>query len=94
MENTNQDVMMDFPARATATDSGGPIQIPGESTGLGEADNNDPTDTEHSGETTNSGAPSGSPNMEPDSEIGTGESIGNGDTYEIGPERPEEEFLK
>lgn len=68
-------------------DTDGPLQIPDQSTMLNEDANGDPTGTLNIPETSNPGAPSGSPNMEPDdSSAGTGEALGNNDGTEPDPE--------
>lgn len=96
MENTNQDAMMHSQPESFAADTGGPMQIPDETSMLDDDANGDPTGTLDIPETTNTGAPSGSPNMEPDADStsGTGEAIGNNDGTETSPEATDEEFLK
>ncbi len=96
MENVNQDAMLHSQPQAFSTDTGGPLQIPDETTMLNDDANGDPTGTLDVPETANLGAPSGSPNMEPDNDLGggTGEAIGNNDGTETSPEAPDEEFLK
>lgn len=77
-------------------DNGGPMQIPDQSNMLNDDDNGDPTGTLNITETPDTGAASGSPNMEPDSGISDGVdgAVGNNDGTEVSPESQDEEFLK
>ena len=104
MESANQDTMLNEPSKTFTPDTGGVMQAPDQSTMLtGEYDPSDlsgdantrpttPTDEEEEAANQvngNSGAASGSPNMEPDTDrgsFGNGDTLGNNDGTESDPE--------
>ena len=96
MENVNQDAMLHSQPESFSPDTGGPMQIPDQATMLNDDASDDPTGSLGITETASTGAPSGSPAMEPDNNSGggTGEAIGNNDGTETSPETTDGEFLK
>ncbi len=100
MENTNQDAMLNEQSQTGNSATGGPMQTTDQTEMHG--DDYNPTDlsgdaykmpttpadeNDAVNDTKDSGAASGSPNMEPDiNNYGNGESLGNNDGTEPDPE--------
>ena len=102
MENTNQDAMLHQSSPTYRPETGGPDQIPDERQMLsqdyeptdlsGDAHSmpSTPTDEDEQKVVPNSGAASGSPNMEPDlMTYGNGDALGNNDGTEDDPAESE-----
>lgn len=91
MENVNQDAMLNEQSQTYRPSTGGPAQIPDDSTMLSE----DYDPAELAGRVDSGpdgiGVPSGSPNMEQDTDtFGNGDSLGNNDGTEPDPAQTDE----